>query len=109
MIFLFNSSKEKKDKVIDVNDMDNLLGKVELIDIREEYEFKGGSLKSAKNIPMGKLLENPEKYLDKDKEYYLLCRSGARSENACSVLMKEGYKVINVKGGVINYLGTNKG
>ena len=58
---------------------------------------------------MGKLLENPEKYLDKDKEYYLLCRSGARSENACSVLMKEGYKVINVKGGVINYLGTNKG
>ena len=106
---MFNSSKEKKDKVIDVNDMDNLLGKVELIDIREEYEFKGGSLKSAKNIPMGKLLENPEKYLDKDKEYYLLCRSGARSENACSVLMKEGYKVINVKGGVINYLGTNKG
>lgn len=109
MIFLFNSSKEEKVKVIDVNDMDDLLGKVELIDIREEYEFKGGSLKSAKNIPMGKLLENPEKYLDKDKEYYLLCRSGARSENACSVLMKEGYKVINVKGGVINYLGINKG
>lgn len=106
---MFNSSKEEKVKVIDVNDMDDLLGKVELIDIREEYEFKGGSLKSAKNIPMGKLLENPEKYLDKDKEYYLLCRSGARSENACSVLMKEGYKVINVKGGVINYLGTNKG
>ena len=106
---MFNSSKEEKVKVIDVNDMDDLLGKVELIDIREKYEFKGGSLKSAKNIPMGKLLENPEKYLDKYKEYYLLCRSGARSENACSVLMKEGYKVINVKGGVINYLGTNKG
>lgn len=39
-----------------------------------------GSLKTAKNIPMGNLLTNPGKYLLKDKTYYLMCQSGARSE-----------------------------
>ncbi|MGL5479950.1 MAG: rhodanese-like domain-containing protein, partial [Clostridium sp.] len=29
-------------KVVNVNDIDNLIGKVNIIDIREPYEFKGG-------------------------------------------------------------------
>ncbi|EKQ52976.1 rhodanese-like domain-containing protein, partial [Clostridium sp. Maddingley MBC34-26] len=70
---MFGFLKRDEGKVINVNDIDNLIGKVELIDIREKYEYAGGSIKSAKNIPMGELLKEPDKYLNKNKEYYIMC------------------------------------
>lgn len=100
--------KKDDSKVINVNDMDNLIGKVELIDIREPYEYKSGSLKTAKNIPMGNLLTSPEKYLVKDKTYYIMCQSGARSERTTRTLTKQGFNVINVAGGVGSYVGTKR-
>ena len=53
MFGLFNKNSAK---VINVNDIDNLIGKIDLIDIREPFEYRGGSIKTAKNIPMGQLL-----------------------------------------------------
>jgi rhodanese-related sulfurtransferase len=105
---MLNLFKRDPSKVIHVNDMDNLLGKVELIDIREPYEFKAGSLKTAKNIPMGILLTSPEKYLSKDKTYYIMCQSGARSGNTTRTLTKQGFDVINVAGGMGSYVGNRK-
>ncbi len=95
-------------KVINVNEMDNLIGEVELIDIREPYEYKSGSLITAKNIPMGTLLSSPEKYISKDKTYYIMCQSGGRSSAACRTLTKQGFNVINVAGGMGSYVGPNK-
>ena len=59
---MFGFLKRDDSKVINVNAIDNLIGKVELIDIREPYEYKSGSIKTAKNIPMGNLLADPNKY-----------------------------------------------
>jgi len=105
---MFGFLKRDDDKVIHVNDMDNLVGKVELIDIREPYEYKGGSITSAKNIPMGNLLNEPNKYLDKDKTYYIMCQSGGRSGSTCRALVKQGFNVINVSGGMGSYVGTKR-
>ncbi|GAA0079199.1 rhodanese-like domain-containing protein [Clostridium sp. CTA-5] len=105
---MFGIFKKEDTKVINVNDIDNLIGKIDLIDIREEYEYKNGSIKTAKNIPMGELLNEPSKYLKKNKEYYIMCQSGGRSARTCSNLVKQGFDVINVSGGVGSYLGTNK-
>jgi len=105
---MFGLLKKKDTKVINVNDIDKLLGKIELIDIREKYEYSGGSIKSSKNIPMGELLNEPDKYLNKDKEYYIMCQSGGRSARACNMLERQGYDVINVSGGVGSYVGTNR-
>lgn len=91
---------------ININDMDNLLGRVELIDVREPYEYHSGTLVSAKNIPMGTLLNSPGKYLKEDVTYYIMCQSGGRSAQTCSVLQKQGYKVINVAGGMGSYAGS---
>lgn len=99
---------KRDNKVINVNDMDDLLGNIELIDIREPYEFKGGTLRTAKNIPMGNLINTPNKYLIKDKTYYIMCQSGGRSSSACNVLKKQGYDVINVIGGYGSYVGTKR-
>ncbi len=105
---MFDFFKKPDYEVINVNDMDNLIGKVNLIDIRETYEYSGGSLKGARNIPMGELLGNPDKYLKKDKEYYIMCQSGSRSSRASSMLTKQGFKVINVAGGYGSYVGTKR-
>lgn len=95
-------------KVVNVNDLDNLLGKIELIDIREPYEYKSGSMKTSKNIPMGNLIENPEKFLRNDKTYYIMCQSGARSSRASKALAKQGFDIINVSGGMGTYVGTKR-
>jgi Rhodanese-related sulfurtransferase len=92
-------------KSIEVNDIDNLLGKVELIDIREPYEYQSGHLPTAKNIPMDTILSTPEKYLDKVKEYHIICQSGGRSSRACSVLKNKGFNIVNVSGGTGRYRG----
>jgi len=105
---MFGFLKENGGKVININDIDNLIGTVELIDIREDYEYKGGSIKSSKNIPMGELLNEPDKYLNKSKEYYIMCQSGGRSASVCNSLTSEGFKVINVSGGMGSYLGTQR-
>lgn len=105
---MFGLFKKESGKVINVNDIDELIGKVELIDIREGYEYKGGSIKSAKNIPMGELLNNPDKYLNKSKEYYIMCQSGGRSARACNLLTTQGFNVVNVAGGMGSYLGSKR-
>lgn len=97
-----------RNKKINVNDIDKLLGKIELIDIREKYEYSAGSLNTAKNIPMGELVNNVEDYLSFDKEYYIMCQSGGRSQRVCNVLESEGYKVIDVVGGYGSYAGTKR-
>ena len=100
--------KRNENQVINVNEIDNLLGKIELIDIREPYEYKEGSIKTAKNIPMNTLVNDAEKYLSKEKKYYIVCQSGGRSSRTCSLLRKNGYDVINVSGGVGSYVGTKR-
>ena len=105
---MFDLFKKESVPSIHVNEMDNLLGSVDLIDIREPYEFKSGSMKTAKNIPMGVLLNEPDKYLNKAKTYYILCQSGARSGNASRLLAKQGFNVVNVSGGMGSYAGSKR-
>ncbi len=100
---MFEFFYRNNEKVTHVNDMDGLLGKVNVIDIREPYEFETGSLESAVNIPMGSLVSDPEKFLEKEKTYYILCQSGARSSQTVNYLSQKGYNVIDVVGGMGSY------
>jgi rhodanese-related sulfurtransferase len=99
--FLFKSDV----KSINVNEIDSMLGKINLIDIREPYEYKAGHLPTAKNIPMDKIISEAGKYLDGSKEYYIICHSGARSSRASSALKRMGYNVTDVKSGTGRYRG----
>lgn len=96
-----------KTESINVNEIDSLIGKVKIIDVREKYECDRGMLKTAKNIPVNTILDNPEKYLKTEETYYIICHSGARSARVCKNLDKSGYKVVNVKGGMMGYSGKN--
>lgn len=105
---MFKFFNKEKTHSIHVNDLDSLLGTINIIDIREPYEFKTGSVKTAKNIPMNDLLTHPTRYLKTDKQYYLMCASGMRSMRTTTALSKIGYNVVNVKGGFGSYSGSNR-
>jgi rhodanese-related sulfurtransferase len=93
---------------IHITEIDNIIEDINLIDIREAYECAHGSIKGSRNVPMGQLLSHPEKYMDKNKQYHIMCQSGGRSSSAVSALQRVGYDVINVKGGMSSYFGRNR-
>lgn len=72
-----------------------------LIDVRTPSEFKAGTIKGAKNINVTATdFELNISKLPKDKEYFLFCRSGARSGHACRMMSSKGFKVTNLSGGI---------
>jgi len=105
---MFGFLKKESLVSVDVNELENLIGQIELIDVREPHEFKAGSIQTAKNIPMGSLLARPESYMDKRKTYYIMCLSGGRSKNVSKTLLKQGFSVVNVSGGMMKYSGKKR-
>lgn len=101
---MFFTKSKNKVQSISVHDLDDKIKNITLIDIREPYEYKGGHVPTAKNIPMGALLDNPDEYLDKSQEYHIICQSGGRSSRTCDALSSKGFKVINVSGGTGSYI-----
>lgn len=72
-----------------------------LIDVRTAAEFASGSISNAKNIDVLSLdFKKQLNSLDMEKEYFLFCRSGNRSGQACSMMAEQGFKVYNLKGGI---------
>jgi rhodanese-related sulfurtransferase len=72
-----------------------------LIDVRTASEFASGSIKGARNINFtSPRFKDIISQLPKDKEYFLFCRSGSRSAQACKIMSKEGFKVANLRGGI---------
>ncbi|MGL5021313.1 MAG: rhodanese-like domain-containing protein [Mycoplasmatales bacterium] len=76
--------------------------KNKIIDIREEYEYQIQHIDGVINIPMTKLLKNPQNFINKKTTYYLMCRTGKRVETVIYELKKDGYNLINI-GGIIDY------
>ena len=97
-------------KVISTEELEKKLKdneKLELIDVRENEEVAEGMIPGAKHIPMGSIPENVD-YFSKDKEYIIICRSGRRSENVCYFLQDQGFKVVNMEGGMLEWEGETK-
>ena len=91
-------------KEINVNDIDKISDAF-VIDVREDEEvFATGTIKGAVHIPMMTVPNNLNK-IPKDREIYILCRSGRRSYEVASYLNELGYNSINLKGGIIKYKG----
>jgi rhodanese-related sulfurtransferase len=43
--------------------------------------------------------------LDKTKNYYIYCRSGGRSGQACMLMGAKGYNTFNLNGGMLTWTG----
>lgn len=78
--------------------------KLNMIDVREDEEVAEGMIPGAKHIPMMQIPERLEE-LQKDEEYIIICRSGNRSGRVCQFLEANGFNVVNLTGGMLNWSG----
>lgn len=84
---------------ISISELSKIIDTVELIDIRSVEKYNSNHIPSAKNIPFEVLMLKPDRYLEKNKTYYISCQKGSRSIKACQMLTQLGYHVVNVNGG----------
>jgi sulfur dioxygenase len=77
----------------------------QVIDVREPAEFAGplGHIPGAKLIPLSQLASRAGE-IPKDRPIVAVCRSGARSAQATTILRKAGFdKVANLTGGMLRW------
>lgn len=77
-----------------------------IIDVRDPHEFDQYHIKDSINIPLSLLLNKHNLFMNKNKHYYVICKSGSRSSTACQYLTNFGYNVTNVVGGIERWPGT---
>ena len=85
------------------NDSDALI-----LDVRTPEEFKTSRIPKSINIDF----YNPEIFmqeigkLDKERSYYIYCRTGVRSANSCHLMKELGFtKTYNLIGGIVDWNG----
>ena len=78
---------------------------VQLLDVRTPQEYAEEHIDGALNINVQSddFQRMVEKELSKDFTILVYCRSGRRSMDAAEILTKLGYKVVNLKGGIIEW------
>ena len=83
------------------------LSKVQLIDIREPYEYEEGNIEASINIPMGDFLEKLDQ-LETNKQIIIYCNTGRRSKPVVYMTHKlHNIILYNLEGGYKNFLKTS--
>ncbi|RFU49845.1 rhodanese-like domain-containing protein [Paraburkholderia sp. DHOC27] len=81
------------------------LGAVQLIDVREPDEFDGplGRIPAARLLSLGNLAARADE-LNKDKPIVTVCRAGGRSAQATVILQRAGFAAVaNLAGGMLRW------
>lgn len=71
-----------------------------LIDVREKAEFDKNHIEGALNVPLNEVIDYEG---DRDREIYIICKKGIRSQEAAQILENKGYKTCNIIGGMDQY------
>jgi len=73
---------------------------IQIVDVREPYEWEAGHIEEAIHIPLGQLMAGDEKgQLDTGRPVVVVCKTGNRSELAALMLQARGYDAHNLEGG----------
>ncbi len=79
-----------------------------ILDVRTEDECHEGMIPNAINIDIykGQGFIYKVEELDKNKNYYVYCKAGGRSSQACSIMNQLGFEnTYNLIGGFMNWHG----
>lgn len=115
--FLRKSSNEETEvkEYPHVVNNDELQKKIEskediiVLDVRETAEYAFNHILNAISIPLGELEERAGE-LQKEKEIFVVCRTGNRSDMAAQKLKEKGFeKVFNVIPGMSKWTGHTEG
>lgn len=79
-----------------------------VLDVRTTQELEEGFIPNAMHLDIYQGQEFMEKIneLDKNKNYYVYCKSGGRSGQACAIMSQLGFKnAYNLVGGIMQWSG----
>ena len=76
-----------------------------ILDVRTPEVYKEEHLAGARQLDFlnTAVFDAGIKQLDNTHTYYVYCRSGKRSHNACLKMKKQGFKVFDMEGGILNW------
>lgn len=76
-----------------------------ILDVRTTEEYKEEHLAGTRLLDFlnTAVFDAGIKQLDNTHTYYVYCRSGKRSHNACLKMKKQGFKVFDMEGGILNW------
>ena len=78
--------------------------KLRVIDVREMQEIAMGTVPKAEALPLHTLPARVQE-LAKEEKLVMVCRSGARSAQACMFLQQQGFaNVYNLRGGMLGWV-----
>ncbi len=96
----------------DVDGFTELIKKTEvvLVDVRSQEEYGEAHLEGALLIDQSEsdFMEKAQAQLPKEKTIAVYCRSGRRSASAAGRLADQGYRVVNLKGGIKAWMAAGK-
>ena len=78
-------------------------GEIELVDVREQYEWDAGHIAGARHIELERLAARAEE-LPRDKPLVFQCRIGARSAMAMQAFRASGWDAYNMPGGITEWV-----
>jgi rhodanese-related sulfurtransferase len=78
-----------------------------LLDVREDDEWQAGHAPDAVHVPLSELTARAEE-VPADRDVYVICRSGGRSERATGYLNQLGRTSINVAGGMMAWQASGR-
>ncbi len=79
---------------------------IRVIDIRQPAELNSGTIPGAEALPMHIIPLRINEF-KRDEKLVMVCRSGARSAQACMFMQQQGYdNVFNLRGGMIAWAGS---
>ena len=88
---------------ISVKDLGEIKEKYRIIDIRDEIDFRYGSIPGAVNIPQKEIKRAAEEF-DRDTLYVIACKSGIVSDGVAGELRDAGFRAVNLKEGYYGFM-----
>jgi rhodanese-related sulfurtransferase len=77
-------------------------GEVQLVDVREPYEWEAGHIAGARHIEIAQLTSEAES-LDRERPVLFYCRVGSRSGMAAAAFRQAGFDAYSVDGGLVEW------
>jgi rhodanese-related sulfurtransferase len=77
-------------------------GKIQLIDVREPYEWDAGRIPGARHLAVGELTAQAET-IDRETSVVFYCRVGGRSAMAANAFRRAGYDAFTMTGGMLEW------
>jgi hydroxyacylglutathione hydrolase/adenylyltransferase/sulfurtransferase len=74
-------------------------GEIQLIDVREDYEYESGHVAGARHVGLA-LVASQADTIDRDKPVVFYCRVGSRSTMAAEAFRRAGYDAYSMDGGI---------